>query len=259
VTAEPRTPVVLVVDDDDVLREVLAGNLRDCGYEVIEAGDGEAALEVLRGGADIDAAIMDWKMPGLNGLETVKQMRDSDFQTPVLFLTSLNNQIYEESALSGGAVDFIDKSRGFQVLHHRLQIVLQGNRRPLAQSSPAERETPEEGEDEAGSRIAMGDLEIDQEIGQVLWQGQNVPLTLTELQIVACLAEQPGRNFRYRKLYDLVHGEGFHAGIDNEGCRTNMRSFMKRIRKKFCEIDEEFREIENFPGFGYRWRAQPEQ
>jgi two-component system response regulator ChvI len=59
---------------------------------------------------------------------------------------------------------------------------------------------------------------------------------------------------RYRDIYDLVRGEGFTAGVGPEGYRANVRTFIKRIRQKFREIDERFDSIENYPGFGYRWR-----
>ena len=59
----------------------------------------------------------------------------------------------------------------------------------------------------------------------------------------------------YRVLYDLVHGKDFLAGQGPEGYRSNMRTFIKRIRKKFCDIDANWDLIENYSGFGYRWRA----
>jgi two-component system response regulator ChvI len=59
---------------------------------------------------------------------------------------------------------------------------------------------------------------------------------------------------RYRDLYDLVHGEGFVAGYGEDGYRTNVRTFIKRVRKKFRDIDDQFDAIENYPGFGYRWK-----
>ncbi|HLW28926.1 MAG TPA: helix-turn-helix domain-containing protein, partial [Kiloniellales bacterium] len=67
-------------------------------------------------------------------------------------------------------------------------------------------------------------------------------------------AERAGQDVTYRELYDLVHGRGFVAGSGPDGYRANVRTFMKRIRQKFRELDEDFDEIENYPGFGYRWR-----
>ena len=90
--------------------------------------------------------------------------------------------------------------------------------------------------------------------GRATWRKKEIDLTVTEFQMVCTLAERAGKNVRYRELYDLVHGKGFIAGDGGEGYRANMRTFMKRIRQKFRAADERFDQIENYPGFGYRWR-----
>jgi two-component system response regulator ChvI len=79
-------------------------------------------------------------------------------------------------------------------------------------------------------------------------------LTLNEFRIVDLLAGRPGRDVRYRELYDQVHGAGFIAGSGEEGYRGNVRTLIKRIRQKFRALDTSFEAIENYPGFGYRWR-----
>lgn len=241
---------ILLVDDDPLLRETLAQNLRDCDASVPIAGSGEEALRTLEAATAVDVVILDWKMPGMTGLETLQAMRANGFDVPTLFLTSLTDQIYEESALATGAVDFIDKSRSFTILLHRLEMILAGRKRRSA--------TPDGGGDadpiDGTSRTDIGPLSIDLESGRAYWRGILVPLTLTEVQIVSRLASAPGRDVRYRELYDLVHGEGFQAGTGSDGYRANIRSFIKRIRQKFKAIDEGFDEIENYPGFGYRWR-----
>ncbi|HLS68350.1 MAG TPA: helix-turn-helix domain-containing protein, partial [Kiloniellales bacterium] len=79
-------------------------------------------------------------------------------------------------------------------------------------------------------------------------------LSLTEFKLVQLMAERAGQDVTYRELYDLVHGRGFVAGSGPDGYRANVRTFMKRIRQKFRELDADFDEIENYPGFGYRWR-----
>ncbi len=72
------------------------------------------------------------------------------------------------------------------------------------------------------------------------------------------LVDRNGRDVGYRELYDLVRGGGFAAGAGPEGYRANVRTFIRRIRAKFRDIDDGFKEIENFPGFGYRWRGLEE-
>ena len=103
-------PHILLVDDDDLFRESLGLNLVDEGYEVTSFDNGRDALAYLNRGS-VDVMLLDWRMPNLTGIEVLRQMRGAGVTIPVIFLTVLSDDIYEEAALEGGAVDFIDKSR----------------------------------------------------------------------------------------------------------------------------------------------------
>jgi two-component system response regulator ChvI len=83
-------------------------------------------------------------------------------------------------------------------------------------------------------------------------------LTLTEFNILSRLARKADEDVSYRELYDLVHGKDFLAGRGAGGYRGNVRTFIKRIRKKFRAIDPDFDHIRNYAGFGYRWMAAPD-
>lgn len=241
---------ILVVDDDPIIRETLSLNLEDQAFEVMGLASGEALLEHLQGGDLPDLILLDWKMGALSGLDTLREMRRMGIEVPVIFLTSLTEQIYEEAALATGALDFVDKSRSFSILLHRVRTVLAGRRNPTAAAAG---DGVEAGEAEPAAQI--GALTLDPQVGRAYWQDELVPLTLTEFQIVQALAAAAGRDMRYRDIYDLVHGDGFQAGASGEGYRANVRGFIKRIRRKFEDMDPGFSEIENYPGFGYRWRA----
>jgi two-component system response regulator ChvI len=243
---------ILVVDDDPIIRETLSLNLEDHDFEVEGVPSGEALLEHLRGGGTADLILLDWKMGQFSGLDTLREMRRMGGEIPVIFLTSLTDQIYEEAALATGALDFVDKSRSFSILLHRVRTVLAGQRTPRG-AEPVE---PVDGANGAGGTTRIGQLTLDPDVGRAYWRDRLVPLTLTEFQIVHALAAATGRDMRYRDIYDLVHGDGFHAGAAGEGYRANVRGFIKRIRRKFEDMDPDFSEIENYPGFGYRWRAQ---
>ncbi|GHD44189.1 DNA-binding response regulator [Thalassobaculum fulvum] len=240
---------ILVVDDDSIIRETLTLNLEDQGFEVDGLASGEALLEHLEAGGGADLILLDWKMGRLSGLDTLREMSRRGVEVPVIFLTSLTDQIYEEAALATGALDFIDKSRSFSILLHRVRTVLAGRR--VAGGADG---TAAGGDGQGIERI--GGLTLDPDVGRAYWRDQLVPLTLTEFQIVHALAAAAGRDMRYREIYDLVHGDGFRAGASGDGYRANVRGFIKRIRRKFEEMDPAFSEIENYPGFGYRWRAQ---
>lgn len=241
---------ILVVDDDALLLETLAINLEDNGIETETAESGEAAMRRLSEDANFDLVILDWKMPGMSGLDTLKAMNAAGMDLPVIILTSLTDQIFEESALATGAVDFVDKSRSFSIVLRRVQIILSGvrGRNGTGVGDADGEERPE------NDRLVVGPLTLDRKAGRAFWNDEQVPLTLTEYQLVYELAKQPGRDIKYRDLYNLVHGENFFVGTGGEGYRANVRSFVKRIRQKFRDMDESFEQIENYPGFGYRWR-----
>jgi two-component system, OmpR family, response regulator ChvI len=108
----------------------------------------------------------------------------------------------------------------------------------------------------AGEIMRLGALELRFDVNRALWRGSSVDLTLTEFKIVALLALRAGEDVGYREIYDLVHGKDFSAGYGAEGYRANVRTFIKRIRRKFRDGDGEFVQIHNYAGFGYRWTAE---
>ena len=83
--------------------------------------------------------------------------------------------------------------------------------------------------------------------------GSPIDLTVTEFKIVALLVLRTGEDVAYREIYDLVHGKHFVAGYGEEGYRANVRTFIKRIRKKLRDVDPGCEHIQNYAGFGYRW------
>jgi two-component system, OmpR family, response regulator ChvI len=244
IAAKPNRAVrVAVVDDDDDFRRSLCFHLSDQGIEPIACSGGRAALELL-GGEPVDVVLLDWRMPDMNGLEVLRELRQRGTMTPVIFLTGLADEVFEEAALAGGAVDFIDKSRRLSILVRRIELIAEGQR-PLPDASLP-----------PPSQLRLGQLELRFDINRAFWRGAAVDLTLTEFRMIAQLAMRPGEDVSYRELYDLVHGKDFIAGCGSDGYRTNVRTFIKRIRRKFREIDGTFDSIENYARFGYRWTTQ---
>jgi two-component system response regulator ChvI len=237
-------PQLVLIDDDDLFRESLGLNLIDEGYDVTSFSNGAAALEHFAAGGIADVVLLDWRMPGMNGLEVLRSLRRAGNTTPVIFLTVLSEDIYEEAALEGGAVDFIDKSRRLSILVKRLRLIAEGAR-------PA----PESEGRQSGDVLHLGRLELRFDINRASWSGTPIDLTLTEFKIIALLALRTGEDVSYREIYDLVHGKNFVAGYGDEGYRANVRTFIKRIRKKLRDVDPEFEHIHNYAGFGYRWLA----
>jgi two-component system response regulator ChvI len=145
-------------------------------------------------------------------------------------------------------VDFIEKSRSFTILLRRIELILNGGKKIW---------TPDqEGTD---GILTKDNLTLRFDSRRASWNQVSVDLTLTEFNIVACLAQNSERDISYRELYDIVHGEGFMAGDGDAGFRANVRAFVKRIRQKFRDVDPRFSSIKNYPGFGYRWLDGREQ
>ena len=104
-------PHLLLVDDDDLFRESLGLNLIDEGYEVTSFGNGRDVLAYLDRDGKADVILLDWRMPNLTGIDVLRRIRAAGITIPVIFLTVLSDDVYEETALEGGAVDLAYSSR----------------------------------------------------------------------------------------------------------------------------------------------------
>jgi two-component system response regulator ChvI len=237
-----KTPNRLVlVDDDELLREVLAGNLAQAGYEVQVFSDPLLALQAIPD-THADLLILDWKMPGMSGLELLQALRGRGVGTSALFFTSHNDTIYEEAALALGAADFVDKTRSFAILERRISMALHHGDEPRRETTPT-------------GDVVAGSLTLNPANHAAAWRGQPVELTFGEYRVVELLATS-GRDLSYREIYDALRGENFIAGEGPDGYRANVRALIKRIREKFLSVDPSFSAIANYPGFGYRWTAE---
>ena len=236
-------PHVVLTDDDELFRESLGLNLADEGYDVTSFSNGHETLAYLQEGGEADVLLLDWRMPELTGIDVLRRLRRAGIAIPVIFLTVLSDDVYEQAALEGGAVDFIDKSRRLPILLKRLELIAEGIRPArAAEISPA--------------ILRRGELELRCDSHRAFWRGTMVDLSLTEFRIIELLATRAGEDIGYREIYDLVHGKDFIAGLGEEGYRANVRTLIKRIRKSFREVDPDFAQIENYAGFGYRWLSE---
>lgn len=228
--------VVGVVDDDPLIRRTLSANLEDAGFKAVVFDSGAAVLRYVEEGGTLAVLLLDWAMPEMDGAEVLRRLRVAGHAVPVVCLTGYNQPVFEEAALAGGAVDFVDKARSFSIVLKRLNLALAGAKggRPVTSTN------------ESG-------LHIDSDSARVYWNGAQVDLSLSEVKIVQLLTAHAEKDVSYRAIYDRLRGEGFQAGAGEDGYRTNVRAIVKRVRQSFHDVDPDFDAIKNYPGFGYRW------
>jgi len=229
----------MLVDDDALFLRLLADNLGTTGYTVLDFVSPHDALAALDRGAPPDLCVLDWDMPDMTGLALLRELRGRGVDSPVLFLTAHGGTLFEETALEAGAVDFVDKTRGPAIIRQRLALALT---RGTAQDAVTDQES-----------LQVGALDLAFASKRATWRGHPVPLSRNEFEVIALLASQAGQDVGYRAIYDAVHGPGFVAGQGEDGYRGNVRAIVKRIRRKFQDLDPTFSALGNYAGFGYRW------
>jgi two-component system response regulator ChvI len=239
---------IALVDDEPLFRQALCQNLAEAGFETTEFECGQTMLAHLKTDNAVDLVILDWKMPKMNGIDVLKHLRHDGYEMPVIFLTGLSHAIYEEAALTGGAVDFIEKSRGFAILLRRAEL-------SLKRSLSRKRRLGKAVDVTATGNLRVGDLDLFLDANRATWKGEEIKLTVSEFQMVRLMVERAGQHVPYNQLYDVVLGKRSSAGGEKADFETNVRTFIKRIRRGFVDIDADFDRIENYAKFGYRWRS----
>lgn len=229
------TTIALVDDDRNILTSVSIA-LEAEGFNVKTYADGASALTALSG-TPPDLAVLDIKMPRMDGMELLRRLRQK-VDVPVIFLTSKDDEVDEELGLQLGADDYIKKPFTQRLLLARIRAVL---RRTAA--------LPEgvNGEEEV-QVMKRGKLVMDPLRHSCTWDGQPVTLTVTEFLILQSLAQRPGYVKSRDNLMDAAYDDQVY--VDD---RT-IDSHIKRLRKKFKMVDQEFNAIETLYGVGYRYR-----
>ena len=228
----PET-IALVDDDRNILTSVAIA-LQAEGFDVDTYIDGRDALDGLAR-KPVDLAILDIKMPRMDGMELLRRLRQRSL-LPIIFLTSKDDELDEVLGLRMGADDYITKPFSQKLLIERIRALL---RRSAAADTASEE----------SDVLRRGDLMLDSVRHMCTWRGHEVNLTVTEFLLVEALARRPGHVKSRDQLIDAAYGE--HIYIDD---RT-IDSHIKRLRKKFKDIDPEFAQIETLYGVGYRYRT----
>jgi two-component system response regulator ChvI len=230
-------PTIALVDDDRNILTSVSMALEAEGYHVQTYTDGAAALAGLSANPP-DVAVFDIKMPRMDGMELLRRLRQKS-DLPVIFLTSKDDEIDELFGLKMGADDYITKPFSQRLLVERVKAVLR-RVAPKVEGAPAE----------GTEKIVLerGKLVLDPERHSCTWDGKPVILTVTEFLILQALAQRPGYVKSRDSLMDAAYDDQVY--VDD---RT-IDSHIKRLRKKFKEVDDDFDAIETLYGVGYRYR-----
>ena len=228
---------VALIDDDRNILTSLSIALEKEGFNIQTYLDGESALIGLSR-TPPDLAVVDIKMPRMEGTELLTKLRKKT-SLPVIFLTSKDEEVDELLGLKLGADDFVKKSGGFstKVLIERIKVQLRKKDTNLEDNK---------------NIINHGKLRLDPTQLECEWDGKPLPdkLTTTEFLIVQELAKRPGNIKERSQLMDVAYRE------DTDIEDRTIDSHVKRIRKKFKKVDNDFSAIETRYGSGYRWNVK---
>jgi len=222
--------LILVVEDDAKIARLVRDYLQHAGFQVLVAGDGDAALANARRSRP-DLVVLDLGLPGRDGLDVARTLRRTS-EVPIVMLTARGDETDRVVGLELGADDYVVKPFGPKELVARVRAVLRRT------------ETARAGGPEV---LRVADVEVDLARMRVSVGGRPVELTPTEFQLLAALAREPGRVFTRAQLLDAVHGVAF------ESYERAVDAHVKNIRKKLEPAPGRPRYLLTVHGVGYRF------
>lgn len=223
---------ILVVDDEEKIRILIKNYLENEGYLVQQAADGMEALRSIQlKSNNIDLVVLDWLMPGLNGLEVCRQIRQIS-NIPIIMLTAKSEEIDKLLGLEIGADDYVTKPFSLRELTARIKVVLRRTEQ-FVNSKP--------------ERIKADSLELNLDSHEVCLDGKIINLTPTEFKILKLLFSSPGRVFSRLQLLDAALGYAY------EGYERSIDTHISNIRKKIETDPANPQFIITVHGTGYRF------
>jgi two-component system, OmpR family, response regulator ChvI len=227
-------PTIALVDDDENVIASLRLYFESEGFTIRAYHDGASALTALTENPP-DLAILDIKMPRMDGHEVLRRLRVTS-NLPVIFLTSKDEEIDEAISFNIGADDFIKKPYSQRLLGDRVRAILRRSQTVASGQADGDKKS-----------MVRGRLTLDPNRHACAWDGKTVRLTVTEFLILQALAQRPGFVKSRDALMDAAYDDQVY--VDD---RT-IDSHIKRLRKKFRETDDEFDAIETLYGVGYKY------
>lgn len=228
---------ILVVEDEETIREVLALNLRMAGYEVTEAGSAEQALSVFDGSYDV--ALLDIMLPGMNGFSLCETLRRDSLTIGIIMLSAKALETDKIKGLSIGADDYMTKPFSLSELLARVDALVRRVGRAAG----------EDGVQVSDGRIVSGNFVLDQKSRVLYKEGAPIDLTQVEFQIVELFFTNPGIALVREKILEGVWGENYFGDV--KIVDVNIR----RLRMKIEDEPGAPKHILTVWGYGYRWNA----
>lgn len=237
---------VMLIDDDPGIHESLRDLVEEEGYEFCGALSGKEGLRLLDQERP-DLLLLDVMMPGMNGFDVCRQMRDEGRRIPVIFLTAKNDIVDKSTGFKAGADDYVTKPFIADELLLRIDAHVRRHRDDMRHVLAREADAAAEAAALARpDRVAVGDLEVLFDRYEVRLRGEVVPLTAKEFEILSLLAESPGEVFTRRRIYEHLWGEA--AEVDE----NSITVFMRKIREKIEDNPSEPRYLLTVWRVGYK-------
>jgi len=224
-------PRLLLIDDDPNVLDMTAMLLEDAGHDVETAANGRDGLNA-HAAAPFDAIVSDINMPVLDGFSLCRELRDAGDATPLILLTARDSEIDEALGLDLGADDYLIKPFRSRTLVARVRAVLRRGR--VAEPEP--------------ELLERDGVRLDRERLAVHFLGQPIQATVTEFRLLITLMEQPGIVMDRERLLVGARQD------DSVVAPRIIDTYVRRLRRKFGEVDDQFDAIETVIGAGYRWR-----
>ncbi len=227
---------ILVVEDEPAVRTGLEDNLKLEGYDVLSSDNGTSGLAIFKE-ANPDLVILDLMMPGIDGLEVCRQIRQENFYTPIIMLTAKGGEVDKVVGLEVGADDYLTKPFGMRELFARVKAVL----RRAQQLQPDEQENSELCE------LAIGTVQVDFRSYRARRGQEEIVLSAREYELLRYLASRSDIPVTRDQLLDNVWG------YDSYPTTRTVDNFIARLRSKVEEIPEKPRHILTVHGVGYKF------
>ncbi|WP_166977289.1 response regulator transcription factor [Rhodocaloribacter litoris] len=239
------TPQILFVEDDVELRELVAGRLRETGYEVVTAATGPAALACVEEQVP-DLVLLDIMLPELDGLEVCRRLRAAHPLLYIIMLTARSDELDRVVGLEVGADDYVTKPFSLQELVARVRAALRRIRLTEEHTAPMEVQDEE-------APLTFDELHIDPVRREVRVDGEPVHLTVREFDLLLFLARHPDRPFTRMQLLDKVWD------IQYEGYDRTVDSHVQRLRAKIERDPSNPRFVRTVWGVGYKFQSEQEE